>query len=88
MGNKIIMVEKYKLGENIEKCYDFENIKNIENISSFDLDGLKTYSFNIPYYIKGFTFNQMIRYKWINPAYTYVESLKMNNNNKFLSYGT
>ena len=43
MGNKIIMVEKYKLGENIEKCYDFENIKNIENISSFDLDGLKTY---------------------------------------------
>ena len=30
MGNKTIMVEKYKLGENIEKCYDFENIENIE----------------------------------------------------------
>lgn len=87
MGNKIIMVEKYKLGKNIERCYDFENIKNIENISSFDLDGLKTYSFNIPYYIKGFTIKSNdMRYKWINPAYTYVESLKMNNNNKFLSY--
>ena len=37
MGNKIIMVEKYKVGENIERSYEFESIKDIENINSFDL---------------------------------------------------
>lgn len=87
MGNKIIMVEKYKLGENIEKCDDFETIENIETIKSFDSEILKTYSSDIPYCIKGFTIKSNdMRYKWINPAYSYVQGLKMNNNNKFLSY--
>ena len=63
MGNKIIMVEKYKLGENIERCYDFENIKNIENISSFDLDGLKTYSFNTAIYFRFLTQSSVVGFQ-------------------------
>tara|TARA_Y100000996_G_scaffold391296_1_gene353168 strand:- start:1271 stop:2353 length:1083 start_codon:yes stop_codon:yes gene_type:complete len=85
--NKVYLVEKYKLGEKIERCVEFEEIVSIEKIFSFDSTYLKNYTGDLFFSIKGFTIKgDGVRYKWINPNYKYVEGIKMNNNNKFLSY--
>ena len=85
--NKVYLVEKHKMGDNIETCVDFEDINNVENIFSFDSTYLSNYLNNLYYSIKGFTIKgKNERYKWINPNYMYVHDIKMNNNNKFLNY--
>jgi hypothetical protein len=85
--NKVFLVEKYKIGEQIERCVELEKIESIEKIFSFDDIYLKNYSQDLLFSIKGITIKSNgNRHKWINPNYKYVEDIKMNNNNKFLSY--
>tara|TARA_Y100000996_G_C22491637_1_gene630459 strand:- start:594 stop:1280 length:687 start_codon:yes stop_codon:yes gene_type:complete len=84
--NKVIMVEKYKLGDDIHIC-ELEEIPGIERIIDLDIKYLNNYNKNLEYSVKGFTIkNNDIRYNWINPNYNYVRSLKMNSNNNFLNY--
>ena len=86
-GNKVYLVEKYKLGETIERCVELDKIVSVENIFSFDSTYLNNYTSDLFFSIKGFTIKgNGVRYKCVNPNYKYVESIKMNNNNKFLSY--
>lgn len=85
--NKVYLVEKYKLGETIKRCTELDKIDNIETIFSFKFEYINNYNHNLYFSIKGFTIkSDGLRYKWINPNYKYVHDLKMNNNNKFLSY--
>ena len=82
--NRIVLVSQFNLND---LCYcDLDKFYNIENITNINF---KEYleKENLSFSIKGFTFsNNGIRYKWINPNYTVILSLKMNNNDKFLNY--
>jgi hypothetical protein len=80
--NKIIFVQQYNL-DTMERV-DLDELYHIEKIPKLHYND---YNINLHYGIKGLTFyKDGVRYKWINPNYKYVTSLKMNHNDKFLNY--
>ena len=89
--NSIFLVEMYDLScNNIKRLNvkDFDTIDGITNNLLMNKDQSKHYLENENNFsVKGFTIKtDLERIKWMNPNYEYVNSLKKNFNNKFLSY--
>ena len=84
-NNCITLVEEYNI-TTLKKVENTE-LRNTISLSTMDYDYLQNYKNEISFMIKGFTVKtNNIRYKWINPNYEYVKSLKMNHNHKFMNY--
>jgi hypothetical protein len=84
-NNCITLVEEYDIN-NLETVEHTE-LRNTFPLPRMEYDYLQNYKNTLPYMIKGFTVKQKnMRYKWINPNYEYVKSLKMNHNHKFMNY--
>lgn len=84
-NNCITLVEEYDINT-LEKVNNTK-LQNTISLSNMDYDYLQNYKHILSYMIKGFTVKTMNkRYKWINPNYEYVRSLKMNHNHKFMNY--
>jgi hypothetical protein len=91
-SNELILVEIYKFSEDIIKRLrngEYPDLNCTVQDSYTDRDEFMK-SFQgpvIPYYIKGYTIKSgNLRYKWINPYFEEVKSLKINMNNHLLNY--
>jgi len=88
-NNAIYLIESYDMGGDVPIISELPLINGITNIIRLTGDDLKEYLKEpIFFSIKGLTVkdNSGKRTNWINPRYTGVLGLKMNNNNKFLNY--
>ena len=84
--NGIFLVEQHKIGEEIEKV-PLDDLEGVHNAITFESDYLDNYRGDLYFSIKGFTIKTKgMRYKWMNPSYKYVSSLKMNHNHKLMNY--
>lgn len=80
--NRIVLVHQYNL-DTMEKM-DLDDLYHVEKTLIVDVND---YLGPLKFAVKGLTFyKDGQRYKWINPEYEYVLSLKMNHNDKFLNY--
>ena len=81
--NRIVLVQQYDL-DTLQKV-ELDELDGIDNVGSFN--NIDLYKTPLDYSVRGFTYmKDGLRYKWMNPCYEYVLSLKMNHNDKFLSY--
>jgi len=84
--NGIFLAEQHKIGEVIEKV-SLDDLEGVKNVITFQSDYLDNYRGDLYFSIKGFTIKTKgMRYKWMNPTYMYVSSLKMNHNHKLMNY--
>ena len=85
--NAIFLVENHSIKNGIIKREELQKITNITNVFNLTKTMIKDYQGDLFFPIKGFTIKTNTnRLNWINPNYKYVESLKMNFNNKYLNY--
>ena len=89
----LINIFNYTDNNNIHTIKDINiineelNFLSCNNLSYNEIDHIDIMKNNLPYYIKGFTYElNNFRYKWINPKYEKVKNLKGNHNNINLSY--
>lgn len=90
--NELILVEVYQYNEDTIKRLmkdEYPELNCIIHDSFTDRDEFMNFFQGpvVPYYIKGYTVKcGNLRYKWINPYFDEVRSLKINMNNHLLNY--
>ena len=88
--NQIFLVESYRITENNFYKVNIDEMEEINGILfNFKItkEYIQNYNTYLPFSIKGLTIKtEKERINWINPNFKYVESLKMNYNDKFLNY--
>ena len=85
--NAIFLVENHSMKEGIIQREELQTITGITNVFRLTKNMVKDYQGDLFFPVKGLTIKTDVgRFNWINPNYRYVESLKMNHNNKYLNY--